>query len=276
LFCINLLTQNNLAFNFMKQILLTLIVLIIVGVTANAQSTATTAPDPGITVHMYRKVPGDKRNEFIKRETTYWAEMVRKELSKGNITFWALLEKVGGDDLENSSNFLFINTYNNIDAMNEIWGSITAAFPNVTMDNMETSSMSTTTSVIFLRSTGWQEAAAVEADKDFKFIKYIYHNSPNPNALVALENKHWAPFIKSTMDKKQTSQRGWGNAVLLSPHSSKMNYNSISFDLYPTLKEALNPTWDSKVVFPEGLSEIGQMETTTREHDIYRIVKVVN
>lgn len=51
---------------------------------------------------------------------------------------------------------------------------------------------------------------------------------------------------------------------------------SISFDLYPTLKEALNPTWDSKVVIPEGLSEIGQMETTTREHDIYRIVKVVN
>jgi hypothetical protein len=260
----------------MKQILLSLIALVIVGATANAQSTDTSASDPGITVYMYRKVPGDKRDEFINRETTYWAEMVRKEIPKGNITFWALLEKVGGFDIENSSNFLFINTYKNIDEMNEIWGSITAAFPNVTMDKMETGSISSTTSVLFLRSAGWQEASDVIADKDFQYISMIYHNSPNPNALVDLENKHWAPFIKNSMDQKQTSQRGWGNAVVLSPHSSKMNFNSVSYDLYPTLKEALNPTWDTKVVIPEGISEINNMETAPREQVIYRIVKVVN
>ena len=270
------LVQFNLTPNFMKKILLTLIVLVIGGMTVNAQSTATPSPDPGITVYMYRKVPADKRDEFIKRETTYWAEMIRKEIPKGNITFWALLEKVGGYDLENSSNFLFVNTFKNIDAMNEIWGNITTAFPNVTMDKMETYTISTTTSVLFLRVGGWQEATGVVADKEFKYISMIYHNSPNPNALVDLENKHWAPFIKTIMDKKQTSQRGWGNAVVLSPHSSKMNFNSVSYDLYSTLKEALNPTWDSKVVVPEGMSEIMKMETAPRGQAIYRIVKVVN
>jgi hypothetical protein len=264
----------------MKQILLTLIVVIIVGVTVHAQSTATATPDPGISVYMYRKVADDKREEFIKRETTYWAEMLRKEIPKGNITFWALLEKVGGYDMENSSNFLFINTYRNIDAMNEIWANITTAFPNVTMDKMETNSISTTTSVLFLRDAGWQEATGVVADEEYRFINMIYHNSSDPNAFVDLENKHWAPFIKTVMDKKQTSMRGWGNAVVLSPHSNKMNFNSVSYDLYPTLKEALIPTWDSQVVVPEslneGMSEINKLETAPRSQVIYRIVKVVN
>lgn len=260
----------------MKKILLTLIVLVIVGGTVHAQSPTTATPDPGISVYMYRKVPNDKREEFIKRETTYWAEMIRKEIPKGNITFWALLEKVGGYDMENSSNFLFINTFKNIDALNDIWGNITTAFPNVTMDKMETNSMSTTTSVLFLRNTGWQEGSGAVADEEFKFINMIYHNSSDPNAFVDLENKHWAPFIKSVMDKKQVSQRGWGNAVLLSPRSNEMNFNSVSYDLYPTLKEALTPTWDSNVVVPEGLSEIGKLETAPRSQVIYRIVKVVN
>lgn len=260
----------------MKQILLTLIVVAIMGGTVHAQSTATATPDPGITVYMYRKVPDDKRDEFIKRETTYWAEMVRKEIPKGNITFWALLEKVGGYDMENSSNFLFVNTFKDIDALNDMWGNITTAFPNVTMDKMETNSISTTTSVLFLRDTGWQEASGVVADNDFKFINMIYHNSSDPNAFVDLENKHWAPFIKTVMDKKQVGQRGWGNSVVLSPHSNNMNFNSVSIDIYPTLKEALMPTWDSNIVVPEGLTEIGKMETAPRSHVIYRIVKVVN
>jgi hypothetical protein len=260
----------------MKKILLTLIVLVIVGGTVLAQSTATPAPDPGITVYMYRKVPDDKRDEFIKRETTYWAEMIRKEIPKGNITFWALLEKVGGYDMENSSNFLFVNTFKDIDALNDIWGNITTAFPNMTMDKMETGSMSTTTSVLFLRNAGWQEAAGVVADKDFRFINMIYHNSSDPYAFVELENKHWGPFIKNVMDKNQTGQRGWGNSVVLSPHSNNMNFNSVSIDVYPTLKEALMPTWDPKIVVPEGLAEIGKMETAPRSQVIYRIVKVVN
>jgi hypothetical protein len=260
----------------MKQILLTLILLVMIGVAVNAQSTATSASDPGITVYMYRKVPGNMRDEFIKRETTYWAEMVRKEIPKGNITFWALLEEMGGYDIDNSSNFLFINTYNNIDTMNDIWGNITTAFPNITIDKMETNSMSTTTSVLFLRSSGWQQANDVVADEDFKFIKIIYHNSSNPNTLVDLENKHWAPFIKTAMDKKQINQRGWGNSVVLSPHSRKMNFNSVSADVFSTLKDALNPTWNSEIVIPEGLSEIGKLEISPREHAIYRILKVVN
>jgi hypothetical protein len=261
----------------MKQVLMLLVALAMTGTTVFSQSTTTPAPDPGITVYMYRRVPADKRDEFVKRETTYWSEVVRKALPKGNITFWALLEKVGGYDMENSSNFLFVNTYKNIDAMGEVWGSATATFPNVPMDKMETNSLSTTTSVFFVRDAGWQQAAGVVPDKDFKYISMVYHNSSNPGGLIDLENKHWAPFIKSAMDKKQTSQTGWGNAIVLSPTGENIGFNTVSYDLYPTLKEALMPTWDPKTVFPQaGLEEIGKLETKDRGGVVYQIIKVVN
>ncbi len=62
----------------MKQVLLTLVVVVTAIATVHSQSATTPAPDPGISLYMYRKVPADKRDEFVKRETTYWSEVVRK------------------------------------------------------------------------------------------------------------------------------------------------------------------------------------------------------
>src|SRR6478609_6041117 len=68
-----------------------------------------------ITTYQYRQVSPDKTGEFVKRETTYWSKVARKAIDKGTLTFWALLEKVDGSDMPNSPNFLFINTYTNVD-----------------------------------------------------------------------------------------------------------------------------------------------------------------
>ena len=242
----------------------------------NAQTPATAPPDPGITIYQYRRVPNDKIDEFIKRETTYWAEVAQKALAKGNLTFWALLQKQGEVDMEESSNFLFINTYKNIDAAGEVWGSAATAFPNVPMEKMETNSMSVVTSSIFMRSNGWQQAANANPDKDFNYLRMVYHKTNSAADLLALENKHWGPFIKSAMDKNQTSQKGWGNARALAPLGPEM-FSTVSYDLYPSLQEALNPTWDPKVVFPEaGLTEINKLETAERAQVVYRIVKAVS
>ena len=69
-----------------------------------------------ITVYEYLRVPGDKIDEFIKRETTYWGKVKDQGIKDKTMTFWALLEKIGGYDMPNSSNFLFINTFPNIDS----------------------------------------------------------------------------------------------------------------------------------------------------------------
>jgi len=228
----------------------------------------------GISVYQYRHVPADKVNEFINRETTYWSKVAEKAMEKGNLTFWALLQKVNGYDLPNSSNFLFVNTYNDIDAIGDVWDP-SSAFPGVSVDKMETGSISTVTTTLFVRDRNWEQAADAQPE-DFNYLIMIYHTASNPTQLIELEKNHWAPFIKKAMDEKKTTQVGWGNAVILSPSGEDIKFNTVSYDIYPSLKEALVTTTAPDIVFPEqGLEEIGNIETGQRSSVIYRLVKVV-
>ena len=102
-----------------------------------------------ITSYQYRRVPNDKIEEFLKRETTYWTKVAQKAVDNKKMTFWALLEKVGGYDLPNSSNYLFINTFPNIDESMSMWGDVEQV-AGVPMNQMETGSFTVTTSQFFL------------------------------------------------------------------------------------------------------------------------------
>lgn len=233
--------------------------------------------DPGISVYQYRQVAPDQMEEFIARETKYWSKVAERAIAKGNLTFWGLFEKVGGFDMPNSPNILFINTFKDIDNANmgEIWNP-SAVWPNVPMDQMETSSMSKVNHMLFVKPAAWVKASNAVPESDFNFVKMIYHNASNPGNLIALEDKHWGPFIKSSMDSGKTKQKAWGNGIILSPTGPDMKANTISYDIYSSLKEALDPTWDQTTVFPnEGLTEIGTLETDQRISYVYRILKVV-
>ena len=183
-------------------------------------------------------------------------------------------EQVGGHDTGGSSTFMFVNTYNDIDATEAVWASAPATFPSVPLAKMETYSISKTTSTLFVKVECWQASAKAGAAK---FVKVNYITSSDSGDLIELERKHWLPFIKAAMDANQTSQVAWGNARILSPLSDDIKATSFSYDFYPSLKEALMPTWDSKVVFPNaGLAEINKLELNRRGGVVYRIVKTVS
>jgi hypothetical protein len=229
-----------------------------------------------ITVYQYRHVPDNKIDEFIKRETTYWSKVAEKAVANKKMTFWALLEKIDGYDLPNSSNFLFINTYPNIDSVGDVWGNAEAV-AGAKIEDMETNSFTTTTSQFFLHDEGWAQATRAVPAKDFNYVKMIYHNSNYPDSLIALEKKYWAPFIQKAMDKKQTAQMAWGNAIVLGPSGDNIKFNTVSFDLYSTLQDALLGQMDPKAAFPvKGLTMINKLEINRRGSAVYRVVKVVS
>lgn len=234
------------------------------------------AQNRAITTYQYRRVPDDKIAEFVKRETTYWSKVAENAVKQKTMTFWALLEKVGGYDLPNSSNYLFINTFPNLDSAMEMWGDV-EKIAGVPISQMETGSMSTTTSQFFLHDENWEQAARANPEKDFNYVVMVYHNTEYPDSLIALEKKYWGPFIKKAMDNKQTPQLGWGNAVVLAPMGDNIKFNTVSYDLYSKLHDALMPNWDPKTVLPtKGLNMIGKIETNRRGIAVYRIVKVVS
>lgn len=229
-----------------------------------------------ISVYQYRNVPDKNIEEFLKRETTYWSKVAEKAVANKTMTFWALLEKVGGYDLPNSSNYLFINTFPNIDKVNEVFSNVEAT-AGVKMSEMETGSLSTTTSQFFLHADGWAQDAKANPETDFNYVVMVYHNTNYADSLIRLEKKYWSPFIQKAMDKDQTPQTAWGNAVVLAPMGDNIKFTTVSYDLYKTLQDALMPVWDPKLVLPtKALDMINKIELDRRGISIYRVVKVVS
>jgi hypothetical protein len=220
------------------------IILLLVFLTG-LQLTVKAQADNSVTVYQYRRVPDDKIAEFVKRETTYWSKVAQKAVDNKKMTFWALLEKVGGYDLPNSSNYLFINTFPNIDKVGDVFNS-PEKITGVPLAKMETNSLSTTTSEFFLHSTGWAQVENANPATDFNYVVMVYHNSSNPDSTIKLENQYWSPFIKNAMDNKLTTQKAWGNATVLSPSGDNIKFNTVSYDIYSTLQQALMTTLDPK------------------------------
>lgn len=143
-----------------------------------------------ITTYQYRHVAPDKAAEFIKRETTYWSKIAQKAIDNGKMSFWAMLEKVGGTDMATASNFLFINSWPNV---NSDLGNVfdpSKLFPGVPTAKINTEAISTVTGEMYAINDGWQEAANINVDKDYNYVLMNYHNSSNPSEFNRLEKTH--------------------------------------------------------------------------------------
>jgi hypothetical protein len=233
-------------------------------------------PPQSVTVLQYRHVPAEHVSEFLYRETTYWSKVAQKAVDSGKMTFWALLEQVGGNNLPNSPNYLFINTVPNVDALGDVFNP-TGMFPGVPMSSIGTDSISTTTSVYFLSMADVTAAAGVDPARDFKYLALNYHNSSSPSAFLGLEREHWLPFIKTAMDRKQTAQVGWTHGALIAPRGDGIGFNTVSVDLYPSLHKVLMPGWASDVTMPgDGLDKLNAIRLGQMGTAIYRIVHVVS
>jgi hypothetical protein len=125
------------------------------------------APDRSISTWQFRHVPNDKIDEFIKRETTHWAKVAQDAVNKKTMSFWALFEKVGGYDLPNSSNYLFINTFPDIDKAGDMWNDV-EKIAGVKIGDMEDYSFTTVTSQFFFKGQGMDTGCECESRKGFQ------------------------------------------------------------------------------------------------------------
>ena len=231
-----------------------------------------------VTIHQYRFVKQSDMQEYIKRETTYWAKVAEDATKKGNLTFWALLVKQGGENLGHSPNILLINSYKNIDSIGSVWNSISDIFPNEKMEDMQTGSLSKTTSNIYLRDLGnHTEIENVDPDKDFNVVHIIYHNNKNVGKQLTFESEKWKPMVAKAMKDGKTTMKGWGNGVIVSPESPKFPYNSYSYDLFASAQAALSPPFSEDFEASEGFwDDVAGNYAGPRNSHLYRIVKVVS
>ncbi len=231
-----------------------------------------------IITHQYRRVEPENMQEYLKRETTYWQKLAESEVTKGNLTFWAILRKVGGINQDKGSNILIINTFNNLETSNEIWGNLQALFPDTKMEDMATWDMAKNTATIHLRSAdNFVSIPDADPDKDFKYVYLIYHNPKDTGKHMKFESEEWKPLIEKAMAEGKTNQKGWGNDYILAPDSPKFPYSTSSYDLFSSLTDALNPEFSEDFVWPEGFGDGVQDNSAGKWHkQLYRIVTKVS
>lgn len=232
----------------------------------------------GVTTHQYRRVEPENMGEYLKRETTYWQKLAESEVTKGNLTFWAILQKVGGINQDKGSNILIVNTFQNMDTSNEIWGNLQDIFPDTKMEDMDTWKLGKNTTTVYLRSAGNHTSAPdVDPQKDFKYVYVIYHNVKDRNAHMKMEAEEWKPLIEKAMADGKTTQKGWGNDYILAPQSAKFPYTTSSYDLFASMTDALGPGFTEDFTFPENFMSGMQENAAGIWHkQLYRIVAMVS
>ena len=231
----------------------------------------------GITTHAYRRVEPQDMNEYLKRETTYWKKFAEQEVTKGNLTFWAILVRVGDVGEDHRPNVLIINTLNDIDKGLD-WESVSDLFPDIKMEDINTNNLSKQTATIYLHSQeNHINAPEANPQEDYKYVKIVYHNPKNTGVLLDFERDKWKPMLEKAMADGKTTLKGWGNARVLHPSSSKFPYTTQSYDLFSSLNDALLPYFSDDVDMADDFfADIADNDESRRSIGLYYIVSFVS
>lgn len=230
-----------------------------------------------ITSYLYRRVAPENVDEYIKREVNYWSKFAESEMKKGNLTYWALLVRVAGDQMDVEPNILIVNTLKDVDKP-IVWEDIKKMFPTVKMENIETSNISTTTGKVYLEGLGNHiQAPNVIPDKDFKYVRITFHNMFDISWHLTFEEEKIKPYFQTAMNAGKTTVKGWGNSIILAPRSAGFPYRTESHDLFSNLKDALSlNNLSGGMEFPLGyFTEWQKNIIEPRDISVYKIVKSI-
>ncbi|SDW51083.1 hypothetical protein SAMN05444411_101887 [Lutibacter oricola] len=252
----------------MRKIIVVLFVALFNLVCINAQE---------FTTHEYRYVAPKDMDDYINREVVYWSKFAESEMKKGNLTYWAVLKRVGGENQLNEPNILRINTFVDIDKEVD-WKSITKLFPKMKFKDMDAREISSTTDKIFLRDLGNHiQGVDVVPERDFKYMRINYHNMKNTWWHLNFEAEKVKPFFKKAMDEGKTNVKGWGNSLILTPKSEEFKYKTFSYDIFSTLKDALGPNDFPDMDFPEDFyADWKENYVGERNVRIYKVIKFID
>ena len=199
-----------------------------------------------------------------------WAALVFLLLELSN---WQLWEKVGGWNMDDSPNFIFVNGFANIgqiDNLNDVWNPA-KIFPKVRMKDMNTRGLST-----LKHQMVFAQNAATGTGVMPNFVRVNYSKASDLEQYLELEKTMWQPFMKQQMESGNTSQVSWNSAVRIMPFGQDFPFNAISVDGFNKLSEAIMPatSYKTEPTYPD-FTAINKVHVKQRIQ-VYRLVKEVH
>ncbi len=201
----------------------------------------------------YRHVPQENIGEFLFRERTYWSKVAKKAIDDNKMLNWSIWQRIGGWDMPEGSNFMFVNIFENpedIDHLNEIWGSVPELFPDVPMSSISTDNLGTVNHQVVLRGVAGE---GLIGEAPTNFVRINYAKASDMGKYLELEQSSWQPFIKEAMESGKTTQKSWRLAQLMMPAGSDLPFNALTADGYEKMSEAILPgtSFSEDVSFPD-------------------------
>ena len=228
----------------------------------------------------FRSVPDDELSMMTENEEHFWSKVAQDQIKKGNMTGWAMLQRVGGTSSE--PNVLFYIGAGSKENIDNLYSSFGEGSENVMNQMGEAASVFVKRGLnIDSRRVGQAVLNRVhmEFDSDWTHHNYVKTNFAkvsNINKMNALQGNVWGKYIKKMMDKNETTQKLWAASTLVSPNGNGYDWNYLTIDTYMTYGDVLDGGWTKTPSIPN-LSEINSlMGGQFYKQAVWRVVMSVN
>lgn len=226
----------------------------------------------------YRQVPLDRQQEFIEKETKYWAKVAKAAIDKGLMEHWSLWRKIGTTSMD-GPNYAFVNRFSDLESIDQeaIWSEENIAAMGADPAEVETNSFAPT-----FMDYWFQVEAVVPGDSKYALVNYAM---PDDRDAFIQENKDlWMPMHKKNVEAGNMGMSSWSLMSVIYPTGNNARFSVAAVDGFKTMKDVMNylryqPTSEMDADFAETISKskMGEINPDGFEYSIiYELVHSVD
>lgn len=182
----------------------------------------------------YRVVPAEHTEEFILKETEYWAKVAKAAIDNGQMLSWALWEKVGVTKSD-APNYVFVNSFNNFESIDQsaIWSDENLKKMGVSPSMVETNSIST------VSMDYWMQLEDVVAG-DYTYAVVNYAMPVSTSAFISENKKIWKPVHEKNIADGNMGMSSWGLMSTVYPQGNEARFSCFTWDGFNSMADAMN------------------------------------
>jgi len=210
----------------------------------------------------FRSVPDEELSTMIENEEYFWSKVAQDQIKKGNMTGWAMLQRMGGSsDEPNVLFYIGAGSKANIDKL----GSSFSEGSNNVMNKMGDGASVFINRGLDIPSRRVGQVILNRIHTEFdsnwshhNFVKTNFAKVSNVAKMNELQGKVWGKYIKKMMDRNDTNQKLWSASNVVSPNGGGYNWNYLTIDTYMSYGDVLDGGWTKTPSIPD-LSEINEL-----------------
>jgi hypothetical protein len=182
----------------------------------------------------FRQVPQDKHQEFVEKETKYWAKVAKAAIDKGLMEHWSLWRKVGTTNMD-GPNYAFVNRFASLESVDQgaIWSDENVAAMGANPADVETQSFAPT-----YMDYWFQIEAVVPGNSKYVIVNYAM--PVNRGAFIEENKELWLPMHQKNIETGNMGMSSWAMMSVTYPRGNNARFSVATVDGFNTINDAMS------------------------------------